>query len=87
MCRSIRPSVGTSVGPSVRLSVRNPFFSNARKRVFLTCEIARVKGLQREVMGRDGGGREGNDEGRAKKDGASADMPRDASDGRVSGLM
>ena len=38
-------------------------------------------------MGRDEGGREGNDEGRAKKDGASADMPRDASDGRVSGLV
>ena len=38
-------------------------------------------------MGRDEGGREGNDEGRAKKDGASADMPRDASDDRVSGLV
>ena len=38
-------------------------------------------------MGGDEGGRAGNDEGRAKKDGASTDMPRDASDGRISGLV
>ena len=38
-------------------------------------------------MGWDRGSSEGNDEGRAKKDGASADVPRDASDGRVSGLV
>ena len=38
-------------------------------------------------MGRDEGGREGDDEGGATKDGASTDMPRDASDGRVSGLV
>ena len=33
-------------------------------------------------MGSDEGGREG-----VTKDGASTDMPRDASDGRVSGLV
>ena len=38
-------------------------------------------------MGSDVGGREGGDKGGAKKDGASTDMPRDASDGRVSGLV
>ena len=38
-------------------------------------------------MGSDEGGREGSDEGGAMKDGASTDMPRDASDGRVSGLV
>ena len=38
-------------------------------------------------MGSDEGGREGGDEGGATKDGASTDMPRDASDGRVSGLV
>ena len=38
-------------------------------------------------MGSDEAGREGGDEGRATKDGASTDMPRDASDGRVSGLV
>ena len=35
----------------------------------------------------DEGGREENDEGRAKKDGASTDLARDASDGRLSGLV
>ena len=38
-------------------------------------------------MGRDEGGREGDDEGGATKDEASIDMPRDASNGRVSGLV
>ena len=38
-------------------------------------------------MGSDEGGREGGDKGGATKDGASTDMPRDASDGRVSGLV
>ena len=38
-------------------------------------------------MGSDEGGREGGDEGGVSKDGASTDMPRDASDGRVSGLV
>ena len=38
-------------------------------------------------MGSDEGGRERGDEGGATKDGASTDMPRDASDGRVSGLV
>ena len=38
-------------------------------------------------MGSDGGGREGGDERGARKDGASTDLPRDASDGRVSGLV
>ena len=72
---------------SVRPSVLNPFFSNARKRVFLTFETARGWGLQREVMESDEGGREGGDKGGATNDGASTDMPRDASDGRVSGLV
>ena len=38
-------------------------------------------------MGSDEGGREGGEEGGATKNGASTDMPRDASDGRVSGLV
>ena len=38
-------------------------------------------------MGRDEGGREGSVGGGEKKDGAITDMPRDASDGRVSGLV
>ena len=81
----MRPRI--SIRVSVRRSVRHPFFSNAQKRIFSTCEIARGWRLQREVLGKNEGSREENDEGRAKKDGASADMPRDASDGRVSGLV
>ena len=38
-------------------------------------------------MGSDEGGREGDNEGGAMKNGASTDMLRDASDGRVSGLV
>ena len=39
------------------------------------------------MTGRHEGGREGSEDGGATKDGASTDMPRDASDGRVSGLV
>ena len=38
-------------------------------------------------MGSDEGGRERGDKGGATKDGASTDMPRDASDGLVSDLV
>ena len=38
-------------------------------------------------MGSDEGGRERGDEGGATQDGVSTYMPRDASDGRVSGLV
>ena len=38
-------------------------------------------------MESDEGGREGGDEGGASEDGANTDMPRDASDGRVSVLV
>ena len=54
-----------------------------RKNASSTVETARGWGLQREVMGSD----EGGDEGGATKDGGSTDMPRDASDGCVSGLV
>ena len=57
------------------------------KLFFSTFGTSRGWVLQREVIGRDEGGREGSDEGGAKKDRASTDMPRDASDGRVSGLV
>ena len=60
---------------------------NARKRVFSIIKAARDGAWQREAMGRDEGGRERGDEGGATQDGVSTDMSRDASDGRVSGLV
>ena len=43
VCPSVGPSDGPSVRPSVRpsirWSVRNPFFSNPRKRLFLAAEM------------------------------------------------
>ena len=78
----MRPRI--SIRGSVRPSVRNAFVSNTRKCVISASEVG---GLQREVMGSDEGGRKRGDEGGATKDGASTDMPRDASDGRVSGLV
>ena len=48
------PSVGPSVGPSVHRSVRNAFFSNPQKRLFLAAEMA---GIELVVMrGEEGGG-------------------------------
>ena len=68
------PSVGSSIGPSVR----NPFFPNERKRVFSTFEIARGRGWRGERIGSDEGAGKGAREGMTS---------RDASDGRVSGLV
>ena len=81
--------VNRTITPKIASDCQTLFdlFSNARKRVFSTVETARGWGLQREVMGSDERGREGGDEGGATKDRASTDMPRDASDGRVSGLV
>ena len=77
---------GLSVRPSVRWSVRYPFFFlNERKRVFSTIETSRNFGWRRAVIGRDEGGKEGCDEGGGDEGGAIT--PRDASDGRVSGLV
>ena len=50
VCPSVRPSVRPSVGPSVR----NPFFSNPRKRLFLAAEM---DGIELVVTrGEEGGG-------------------------------
>ena len=61
----MRPRISTK--GSVRPSVRNAYFSNARKRVFSTIEAARDCAWQREVIGSDEGGREGGDKGGGDK--------------------
>ena len=55
------------VCPSIRPSIRDAYFSNARKRVFSTIEATRDCARQREVIGSDEGGREGGNKGGGDK--------------------
>ena len=61
----MRPRI--SMRGSVRPSVRNANFSNARKRVFSIIETARDCAWRRKVIGSDEGGRDGGDEGGGDK--------------------